>query len=86
MFKGKLEIKNETGLHARPAAEFTKFVKKYPNDIRLINGDNVINPKSILNILGAGLTKGVIIDVEVEGDQSEQVGKEIIEFVENLRD
>lgn len=86
MFERSVKIKNESGLHARPASDFVKFVKKYSNDITLVAEENKINPRSIIEILTAGLNKGSEVKVQVEGDNAEVVCNEIVKFISELED
>ena len=51
----KVILKNETGLHARPASELTKLASKFKCDIKIKTGEKEINPKSILSIMSAGI-------------------------------
>ncbi len=51
----KITLKNETGLHARPASEIVKIASKYQSTISLIANGKTINAKSILNIMAAGI-------------------------------
>ena len=45
MFSQEFTIKNQTGLHARPAAQLTALCKGFPEEIRLITEKGSINPK-----------------------------------------
>ena len=80
----KVMIVNETGLHARPAAEFVKLCMKYPEKIVIKSEGKEINTKSILSILAAGIRKGMVIEVEVTGENEETVCDEVKNFIENL--
>ena len=42
----KITLKNETGLHARPASEIVKIASKYQSTISLIANGKTINAKS----------------------------------------
>lgn len=53
----KITLKNETGLHARPASEIVKIASKYQSTISLIANGKTINAKSILNIMAAGINQ-----------------------------
>lgn len=86
MFEKTVVIQNATGLHARPASEFTKFCKKYSNDIKLIFGDMEINPKSIISILAAGLKKGSEVKVQVTGENEIEKCNEVATFLKELED
>ena len=44
-----ITIKNEQGLHMRPAGVLSKAAAKYPCDVKLISGDKEVNAKSIQN-------------------------------------
>ena len=85
MFRQEFEVKNPTGLHARPASQLAKLCKSLPDEIRLITpAKGAVNPKNVLGILTAGLKKGSQIAIEVEGDSEEESGRKIMEFLESL--
>lgn len=68
----KLEIKNEVGLHARPATLFVQTANKYRSAITVKNGDLSANAKSILHILTLGAEQGAVITVIAEGEDADQ--------------
>lgn len=85
MFELDVTIVNETGLHARPAAAFTKFCSGFvEHDIELIRGTLVINPKSILQLLSAALAKGTKLTVRVQGNDAEGVAQQIADYIAAL--
>lgn len=66
-----LQIKNKVGLHARPASLFVQEARRYKSNIRVTNGDNTVNGKSILNILTLGADQGSTIVVDAEGEDAD---------------
>lgn len=76
----KLEINNEVGLHARPAALFVQTANKFKSTISVKNGNISANAKSILHILTLGAEKGSIITVVAEGEDAEQALKALTEL------
>jgi phosphoenolpyruvate---glycerone phosphotransferase subunit DhaM len=58
-----LELLNESGLHARPAAEFVKTAARFEARIR-VNG---VDAKSLLAIMALALPKGAQVVVEATG-------------------
>lgn len=69
-----VKIINETGLHARPASLLVKTATRFISDINIEFKDNIINAKSIMNILSAGLQKDAEIKIVAAGpDESEAV-------------
>lgn len=86
MVSKKVVIQNETGLHARPAAEFVKFCMQFSEKIVLKSGGKEINTKSIISILAAGITKGAEIEVEVSGENEAKVCEEVVRYIENIKE
>lgn len=86
MVSKKVVIQNETGLHARPAAEFVKFCMQFSEKIVLKSGGKEINTKSIISILAAGITKGAEIEIEVTGDNESKVCDDVIKYIENIKE
>ncbi len=84
MYQRQTTIKNTTGLHARPASQLTQLCKKFPADIRLVSGDKITDPKSVIALLTAGLKCGTSITVQVSGENEEAVCDEIVTFIESL--
>ena len=54
MVKVEYTIKNEEGLHARPASDFCKTASKFKSKIVLVKDGNEYEAKSILMVLCAG--------------------------------
>lgn len=67
MYKAEVVVKNEVGLHARPASLFTKEAAKYKSEIKLIKDKNEYNGKSILSVLSMGAVKGDAIAIVADG-------------------
>ena len=58
MVEAKIVITNETGLHARPAANLVNEAAKYSCDLRIRKGSKEVNLKSMLGLLSLGAGKG----------------------------
>ena len=71
MVKGTITVNNKSGLHLRPASELAKIAGKLTSDITIIAGENKVNPKSVLILMSAGITKGTTIDITCEGPNEE---------------
>ncbi|GAC1519831.1 MAG: hypothetical protein NVS2B16_26490 [Chloroflexota bacterium] len=81
----EFEIRNEHGLHARPAALFVQTAAKYSSRVTLRNltrNGKDVNAKSIMEVLTAGIDQGSRVQVEVEGDDE----CEALEALANLLD
>lgn len=83
MRKEKVTIKNETGLHARPASELVKLASKFKSNIQIVVGDKTANAKSILAIMSLGVKAFTEIELQCDGEDEEIAIKEIIEAINN---
>ncbi len=86
MYKKEMVIKNETGLHARPASDLTVLCQKFESDIKLISSQAIINPKSIISILAGGFAQGTAFTLQVEGVDEEKAGEEIERYINELKE
>ena len=83
MVKQKVTVKNETGLHLRPAGLLCRTAMLYKSHITLAYEDTVANAKSVLSVLGAGVKPGYELEITCEGvDEQEALGS-IVELFES---
>ena len=84
MVETELTLKNDQGLHARPADLFVRTANKFKSDITVRNlstGSNDVNAKSILRILSLGVYNGHTIQVMADGEDETQAIEEIATLV-----
>ena len=60
-------IKNETGLHARPAGMFVKKASEFTSTVEVKCKGKVVNAKSIMGIMSLGLGKGEEVTICAAG-------------------
>jgi len=80
---GEIVIKNEFGLHARPAAALVSLTSKFKSQIFLIKDDTKVNAKSILGVLVLAAESGSTVQVEAEGEDADEAITQIQELAEN---
>ncbi len=74
MVSRDVTIKNNVGLHARPATFFIQKANSYKSSIWVEREDRRINAKSLLGVLSLGIVKGMTITIIADGqDESEAV-------------
>lgn len=76
-------IKNETGLHARPAGMFVKEASKFTSVVEVKCKGKVVNAKSIMGIMSLGLGKGEEIAISANGEDAESAVNALAELVES---
>ena len=64
-------IKDELGLHARPAGLLVKEVKKFTSTIMLECGDKKAAAKGLMGVMGMALKQGNEVIVTAEGDDED---------------
>ena len=83
MKKEKVLLKNETGLHARPASELAKLASKFKCEIKIYANDKIINAKSILAIMSAGVKADTELEIECTGEDEEIAINELVQAFNN---
>lgn len=63
----KVTIKNETGLHARPAALLVNSVANFKSKITVEKQGQVANLQSLLGLLSLGVSQHDEIKIRIEG-------------------
>jgi phosphotransferase system HPr (HPr) family protein len=80
-----VEIRNPSGLHARPAATFVRAAAAFHSEIRLTNHDREDrggSAKSIIGVMGLGVSRGHRITIRAEGDDAEAAVEALVALVE----
>ncbi len=72
MVSGKVVIRGEVGLHARPAADFVRQAEQYESKVRLAKDGMWVNGRSILAILTLAAETGSELILEVIGTDEEE--------------
>ena len=82
MGRVKYTIKNEEGLHARPASDFCKTASRFKSKIRVIKDDEEYEAKSMLMVLCIGAVKGDEIEITAEGEDEQEAVDELIKTLD----
>ncbi len=76
-------IKNQSGLHARPASTLAKEAMKCDCDIEMIANGKTINPKSLLSIMSAAVKCGTEVEIKVTGATEAEELDKIVALIES---
>ena len=77
----EIEIKNATGLHARPAKTFVNLAKEYSSTITVFHNDKKANGKSLISLLTLGVERGARIRIELDGDDEDSAYEALKEAI-----
>ena len=83
MARATVKVKNQVGLHARPAALFVQEAMKHPCKITIESNGKTADAKSILQVLALGVKCGQEISIVTEGENENTALQKLISLVEN---
>ncbi len=82
MVSKKLIIKNESGLHARPASILAKEASLCKCNVIIKTDSKEIVVKSVLNIMSAVIKKGMEIELICDGEDEVKSLETLTELIE----
>lgn len=83
MTKQKVMVKNESGLHLRPAGVLCRTAMLYKSHITLSHKDTTANAKSVLSVLGAGIKTGDELEITCEGVDEQEAMEAMVSLFES---
>lgn len=83
MKKFNYVIKDEVGIHARPAGNLVKEAKKYESKVHISANGKSADATRLMAVMGLGVKCGQNIEVEISGADEETAYKEMKQFFES---
>ncbi len=83
MYTKDVEVKNQVGLHARPATFFIQKANEFKSSIWVEKEDRRVNAKSLLGVLSLGIMGGTTIRIHAGGPDEETAVDELVKLVES---
>ncbi len=81
MYSEEVVIENELGLHARPAALFTRTATRFKSEVYVCKDGTQINGKSILGVMMLAAFQGTRLTIQAEGEDETDAVKALVELV-----
>lgn len=72
MIKKTLKIKNEHGLHMRPAMLVCDTAEEFKSDITIVKNEEQANAKSIMEVTMLAVLQGEEITIQAEGEDEQE--------------
>ena len=83
MFVREVMVKNQVGLHARPATFFIQKANEFKSSIWIEKDERRVNAKSLLGILSLGIVGGTGIKVIADGADERAAVDALVELVDS---
>ncbi|HEX5121073.1 MAG TPA: dihydroxyacetone kinase phosphoryl donor subunit DhaM [Pseudonocardiaceae bacterium] len=81
--EAEIELTNEIGLHARPAAQLARSLTGVTADVTVRFGDQTSDARSVLGLLGLGARKGDRLVVSARGEQASEALRRIRQLADD---
>ena len=84
MYTREITVKNEVGLHARPATYFIQKANEFTSGIWVEKEERRVNAKSLLGVLSLGIMKDTTVTLIADGSDETEAVDALAELIENL--
>lgn len=75
------EVRNELGIHARPAAKFVKIASQFQSEILVEKDGETVNGKSIMGMMMLAAGPGSLLKLEAKGADANKAVQELSSLV-----
>lgn len=83
MFVKDVVVKNQIGLHARPATFFIQKANEFKSSIWVEKEERRVNGKSLLGVLSLGIIGGTGIRIIADGVDEENAVSSLVSLVDS---
>lgn len=83
MYKIAVEVKNKTGLHARPAALFVQTASKFKSEIFIEKEGKKVNAKSIMGVMSLAVSQGTKIEISASGEDEKKAVEALVALIDS---
>lgn len=83
MEQARVLVQHESGLHARPAAQFVKLAKQFTSNVTVSSKGKTVSAKSMVLLLTLGVNKDTEIEIAADGDDEKQAVSSLVSLIEN---
>jgi phosphotransferase system HPr (HPr) family protein len=77
--RGKVLL--ETGIQARPAAQFVQIATRFRSEVLLAYKGKQVNVKSIMGVMSLAVPFGEEVVITVTGDDEVEAMQEVLKFI-----
>ena len=81
MYSKEVVVKNQVGLHARPATYFIQKANEFKATIWVEKEERQVSAKSLLGVLSMGIVRGTTINIKAEGIDEEAAVNSLVELI-----
>ena len=83
MYLKDVTVKNQVGLHARPATFFIQKANEFKSSVWVEKEERRVNAKSLLGVLSLGIVGGTNIRIIADGVDEQAAVASLVKLVES---
>ena len=79
----EVAVRNQVGLHARPATFFIQKANEYKSSVWIEKDERRVNAKSLLGVLSLGIVGGTTIKIIADGSDEKAALEGLVKLVDS---
>jgi phosphocarrier protein len=83
MINQNITIINKLGLHARAASKLVNCASQFESDVFIGRNGNQVNAKSIMGVMMLAASKGVELELEIDGNDEQECQQAMVDLINN---
>jgi len=83
MIKQNITIINKLGLHARAASKLVNCASQFESEVFIGRNGNRVNAKSIMGVMMLAASKGVELELEIDGTDEQICQQTMVDLINN---
>jgi phosphocarrier protein len=81
MIVENITIINKLGLHARAASKLVNCAGQFESEVFIVRKGNRVNAKSIMGVMMLAASKGVDLELEIEGNDEQSCRDAVVDLI-----
>ena len=81
MTERRVIVRNQPGIHARPAAQFVKKAGEFRSEVFVSHGDLTVNGKSIMGVMMLAAEEGAKLLISATGPDEEAAVEALVRLI-----
>ena len=83
MINQNITIINKLGLHARAASKLVNCASQFESEVYIARNGNRVNAKSIMGVMMLAASRGVELELEIDGSDELAAQHALVELINN---
>ncbi|MBD3237183.1 MAG: HPr family phosphocarrier protein [Candidatus Eisenbacteria bacterium] len=82
MYEARVEVRNDPGIHARPAAILVQTASRFSSEIHVATEALEVNAKSIMGVMMLAAETGTLLTIRAQGSDERAAVEALVRLIE----